>query len=395
MKILYVVKQLSEGGIDSLLDVYTKHFASNTANKIFIISSYPINKEKSLFRKLKSYNVEIIEPSYIQRFIIYIISVFISMFYFPVKKIKNNKYSFKKILSSSQNILYNILFPISIFFTLKKVNIDIIHLFGIILDSYIFKLLILNKNNVIFSEVEDPLNRNSNRKSFSVFLKSCSNIIVPSEIIKSKIITISQNIEGKISVIPWTINTKHILTKDIDIEQSIIFGASGRLHQLKGFHILIEAFSKVKFSNWKLIIAGDGEEKENLLEIAKKNNIEHKIIFLGWVKDIDKFFSNIDIFIHPSFSEGMPMVIIEALYNSKPIIATDVGSVKEMIDNNCGFIIEKNNSDIMAEKINYFLENTDVIKNMSNNSKKVFDEKFSTNIILTKVENVYEKVKNI
>lgn len=395
MNILYVVKQLSEGGIDSLLDVYTKHFVSNSNNKVFIICSYPINKEKSLFNKIKDYKVEIIEPSYIQKSFTHKIAFFISLIYFPLRKIKDDKYTFKKALDATQNILYNISFPISIFITLKKIKIDLIHLFGIIIESMFFRYFVLKNNQVIFSEVEDPINRNSNKKIFSLFLKNCSDIIVPSIIIKNKIISICSDVENKISVIPWTINTKNISNYSKSNHSDIIFGASGRLHHLKGFHILIEALSKIKSNNWRLIIAGDGEEKENLLSLAKKNNIADKITFLGWIKDIDTFLSNIDIFIHPSFSEGMPMVIIEALYNSKPVIATDVGSVKEMIDNTCGFIVEKDNSDMLAEKINYFLENKNIIEYMSINAKKTFESKFDKNIILTKIEDIYKKAKDI
>lgn len=395
MNILYVVKQLSEGGIDSLLDVYTKHFVSNSNNKVFIISSYPINKEKSLFNKIRTYNVEIIEPSYIQKLFTQKIAFFIALIYFPLRKIKDNNYTLKKALDATQNILYNISFPIFIFITLKKIKIDLIHLFGIIIESMFFRYFVLKNNKVIFSEVEDPINRNSNKKIFSLFLKNCSDIIVPSRIIKNKIISICSDVENKISVIPWTINTKNISNYSKSNHSDIIFGASGRLHHLKGFHILIEALSKIKSNNWRLIIAGDGEEKENLLSLAKKNNIADKITFLGWIKDIDTFLSNIDIFIHPSFSEGMPMVIIEALYNSKPVIATDVGSVKEMIDNTCGFIVEKDNSDMIAEKINYFLENKNIIEYMSINAKKTFESKFDKNIILTKIETIYKKVKDI
>ncbi|MFN4152678.1 MAG: glycosyltransferase, partial [Candidatus Sericytochromatia bacterium] len=281
------------------------------------------------------------------------------------------------------------------FSIIKNEKIDIVHLFGIILDSPIFRLLVLKNNKVIFSEVEDPSNRNSNKKKFSKFLSYCSRVIVPSSIIENKINNICPNIKDKVSIIPWTINEIKILSKNKNnLNKTLVFGSSGRLHNLKGFHILLEALSKVKNKNWNLIIAGDGEEYTNLVKQSKLLGINDNIIFLGWTKDITSFFSNVDIFIHPSFSEGMPMVIIEALYFSKPVIATNVGSVSEMLDDNCGFIIEMNNPDVLTEKINYFIDSPEVIEKMSIHSRKIFEEKFSQNTILSKIECTYELLKS-
>jgi glycosyltransferase involved in cell wall biosynthesis len=395
MKILYVVKQLSEGGIDTLLDVYIQFFAKNNSNKVILVSCYPINKNKSIYEKISSYNVEIFEPNKYQEKIIYLLSFFLSLIYLPIKKLRNRKYTFKNSINAIKNILYVTLFPLSVFSITKTEKVDIIHLFGIILDSTIFRFLVLKNNKVIFSEVEDPSNRNSNKRKFSKFLNSCSKIIVPSSIIENKINAICPNIKEKISIIPWTIHEIGTASKSKNYSnKKLVFGSSGRLHNLKGFHILLEALSKIKNKNWKLIIAGDGEEYINLVKQSQILNIDNNIIFLGWTKDIISFFSQVDIFIHPSFSEGMPMVVIEALYFSKPVIATNVGSVKEMLDENCGFIIEINNSNVLAEKINYFIDNPETIEKMSIHSRKIFEEKFSQNTILSKIECTYELLKS-
>lgn len=129
-------------------------------------------------------------------------------------------------------------------------------------------------------------------------------------------------------------------------EKEKIVLAAGRLTKIKGFDRLLEAWGDIEkdFPEWKLIIAGEGEEKENLLNqinIKKLANVE----ITGFVKDMESLYRKASVFALPSRNEGFVMVLLEAMAYGIPLIAFNCKSgVKEMIDNGGnGYIVENDN----------------------------------------------------
>ncbi|MGO4933586.1 glycosyltransferase [Clostridium perfringens] len=107
----------------------------------------------------------------------------------------------------------------------------------------------------------------------------------------------------------------------------------GRLVREKGFDKLIKIHSElVKFREHKLIILGDGIEKNNLKKIAIDNGVENTVKFLGFRKNPYKYIKNSDLFISSSSVEGYPLVIIEAMALKTPIIATDISGSREALN---------------------------------------------------------------
>lgn len=142
----------------------------------------------------------------------------------------------------------------------------------------------------------------------------------------------------------------------------------GRFSYKKGFDILISAFSEVnkKKSNCKLILAGDGIEKENCETLSKKMNLQDKIEFTGYIenKDIRNVFERGDIFVLPSRNESFGVVVLEAMAYGVPVIITNSGGVVEIIDNGrTGFIVDVENHVDMAEKIIMLIENCNLRRN--------------------------------
>lgn len=396
MVILYVVRELLEGGVYTLLVNHIDYFSKKDEYIIFLIATQPIDKKKELYNILLSNNIKILEPTFFQTACINFMAAIILVFYFPIKipfylAKKKRDISFFSTYENIKSALFDKIFPMILFLNSKLYNVDVVHSIGKILDLSIFS----NKSTkIIFSEVEDPINRKMNKIKFTNFLESCSSIITPSYIIKEKLLLFSNNISKKINIVPWLIKEQKLPEIKKTNANILTIGVSGRLNFMKGYHVLIEALNEVNkdYNNWKLVIAGDGEEKDSLLKMINDFNLTDKVFFLGWVSNINSFFSEIDLFIHPSFSEGMPMVIIESMYNSKPIIATDVGSVYEMFDESCGFIIPPRSKDALVDKISFFLKNQEEIKNKGISSKLNYDKKFSSNVILNKLEIIYQEV---
>ena len=168
--------------------------------------------------------------------------------------------------------------------------------------------------------------------------------------------------------------------KDIRYDKFILF--VGQLEKVKGIDVLIKAFSKIEneFPDFKLIIIGDGKEKENLKNISSNLKIQNKIEFKGKLslKETKDVIKNCYCLVLSSLSEGLPRVLMEAMALEKSVIASDVGGIPELIkDNENGFLFEKSNSDELVKKLRVLLNNRDLAIRMGQKGKKIIENKFS------------------
>jgi glycosyltransferase involved in cell wall biosynthesis len=165
----------------------------------------------------------------------------------------------------------------------------------------------------------------------------------------------------------------------------------GRLSYEKGIHLLIDAFKGLE--NTKLIIAGDGPEKE-LVKHAVVNN--DNITFVGHRSkdEINHLLQSCQALIFPSiWYEGLPMTIIEAFANGTPVIASNLGAMSEMIINGFnGLHFVPNNSNQLQSAIKKFLDLSDNIKeSMQQNAKNTYIEKYHPDIHYNSIINIYTK----
>jgi len=138
--------------------------------------------------------------------------------------------------------------------------------------------------------------------------------------------------------------------------------AVGRLTDyLKGFDRLIIAFAKVNNKDWKLAFAGGDEDSDgvHLKELAESLGILDRIVFLGKVKDIDRFYAESSIFVIPSRSEGFPNALIEAMAAGLPCISYDfMAGPREIItDGYNGILVKDGDPMALAAKIDFLIEN--------------------------------------
>ena len=141
----------------------------------------------------------------------------------------------------------------------------------------------------------------------------------------------------------------------------------------KNIEILIKSFSKsiALKKKWKLVIIGEGEEKKNLLKLAKKINVFKSIIFMGVIKKIDIWYKKAGIFILPSRYEGMPNVIIEAMQSKTAIIGSNIPGIRYFIKNRSnGVIFKNNNENSLIKMINLLINNSNLRKKLAKNGKK-------------------------
>lgn len=135
----------------------------------------------------------------------------------------------------------------------------------------------------------------------------------------------------------------------------------GSLTENKNHKLLINAFkilkNKYKVSE-KLLIAGEGKERENLEKQIKELNLENDVLLLGQIENPYKYIKNSELYILPSKSEGLPLTLLEAMRLRKMVICIKNDGTNEVLeDRKYGEFTLENETEKIAEKINYYLEN--------------------------------------
>ncbi len=116
------------------------------------------------------------------------------------------------------------------------------------------------------------------------------------------------------------------------------------------------------------------------------------VYFLGNIPNAARYVSIADLFVLPSNYEGLPIVIIEAMSLGKPVVASDVGGVSELVHNGVNGYALENNAALFAEKISCILENREVYDSMSKASKDMYEKDFTVDKMVDGYKNVYNKV---
>jgi len=172
----------------------------------------------------------------------------------------------------------------------------------------------------------------------------------------------------------------------------IVIGSIGRLYDdHKKFTDIIKAISLLKnHSNIKLLIVGDGPDREMITQTAKDNGILDRIILAGYQDDVSLYYQLMDIYCIASQREGFGLVAAEAMLNKLPVIATCVGGLKFMVEDSVtGFLVPPSNPDIIAEKINVLITNPEIRMNFGERGRVKASREYTANVYISNVEKMY------
>lgn len=175
----------------------------------------------------------------------------------------------------------------------------------------------------------------------------------------------------------------------IETSQKVILNV-GRLVPVKGIETLImitEALLKGGF-DVKTIIVGDGPYRKNYEASAR--HLGDKIIFTGFRRDVPELMSACDIFVLPSLSEGLPNVLLEAAVCGKPMVASNVGGISDIIiHGKTGFLAPPKNVKLFVHYIELILSDNKHAKLLGSEARKHVIVNFNWERIASKMESVY------
>ena len=173
----------------------------------------------------------------------------------------------------------------------------------------------------------------------------------------------------------------------------------GRLSREKAHLDLLEAFKQLselrpEISS-QLIIVGDGPERARLEAAAESLGCKERVIFTGQVNDVRVFYAAADVFVLPSHSEGSPYVLLEAMAANLPILATAVGGVPEMVENNeSALLVPPNDPPSLAASIARLLTDTELAQRLTTNAATLVDNRFTPETHLRSLVEIYREVLN-
>ncbi len=178
-------------------------------------------------------------------------------------------------------------------------------------------------------------------------------------------------------------------------ESMIVVGNVGRLDENKGITYLLKAAKLLleEFSNLLFLIVGEGPSRQELYDESERLGIGDKVIFTGFRNDIPSVLSAIDIFVLPSLIEGLPMILLEAMAAKKPVIATRVGDIPNVIRNNeSGLLVGPREVVQLKDAIKYLIENVDHSGLIAEKGLEKVKEEYSSGQMARQYMDVYNDV---
>lgn len=208
---------------------------------------------------------------------------------------------------------------------------------------------------------------------------------------------IGQSPDADPIVIPFGINPEKIALSNIDHadlrasvgidSDTLIVLAVGRLVERKGFHVLIEAASLLSPDlQARVVIGGQGPEREALQRRIEELGVSDRVDLLGYIDDRDLagWYATADVFVLPAVAdssgdtEGLGMVLIEAMANETPVVASDIGGIVDIVEHDqTGLLVPAADAQKLAEQIERILRNSTLRNRLALGATQKVEEQFS------------------
>lgn len=159
---------------------------------------------------------------------------------------------------------------------------------------------------------------------------------------------------------------------------SIVLLTIGEMIKRKNYETALNAIARIKHKNFIYLICGNGKLEDHLKEVVEKLGIKEKVYFLGYRNDIPEICAASDIFIFPSYQEGLPVSMMECMASGLPIVCSSIRGNRDLVEDGIGgYLVEPTDINGFVEAINKLIENPELRYRMRNNNLskvKMFDK---------------------
>ncbi|MFH1858576.1 MAG: glycosyltransferase family 4 protein [Candidatus Omnitrophota bacterium] len=180
-------------------------------------------------------------------------------------------------------------------------------------------------------------------------------------------------------------------------QDTLLVGIVGRLVPVKNHTFFIDAAETLAQENENLhfVIVGGGEEEAFLRKFVQEKGLRGRVSFLGWRRDLPELYADLDIVVLTSRNEGTPVSLIEAMASAKPVIATRVGGVPDVIQEGTnGYMVEPGDLPLFIERTKHLLSHGALRKQMGEAGRAWVRDRYSKDRLLEEMRALYEELLN-
>jgi glycosyltransferase involved in cell wall biosynthesis len=173
-----------------------------------------------------------------------------------------------------------------------------------------------------------------------------------------------------------------------------LLGFAGRIAKQKRVDLLLEAFAKVseRHPQVHLLIAGEGEESELQQAYARELGVNDRVIWAGYRRDMPRLLAAMDIYVQSSVNEGLSLSLLQAMAARTPVVATDVGGTREVVNQETGLLIPSGSSEPLASAILDILRDPAGAARRVDKAWQLVNERFSVAKQMEQYRTVYERL---
>jgi glycosyltransferase involved in cell wall biosynthesis len=175
-------------------------------------------------------------------------------------------------------------------------------------------------------------------------------------------------------------------------ENTVVLLSVGELIKRKNHEIAIKALANQKVNNYIYLICGRGQEEKKLKELVKSLSLEDKVIFLGYRNDVPDICIASDIFVFPSYQEGLPVSVMEAMAAGLPIIGSNIRGNTDLIENNKGgYLLDPKDEEGLTNYIDKLIRNEELRNTFRKNNLQLIG-KYSKENVKKRMEKIYGRI---
>jgi glycosyltransferase involved in cell wall biosynthesis len=208
----------------------------------------------------------------------------------------------------------------------------------------------------------------------------------------------AREVERIVGLRPGSVRTIHNGVPDIDLpspgpryDAGLTIGAVGRLEAQKGFDILLRALARLPQASATFV--GEGRERSPLERLAAELGVADRVRWVGWSETPRAHLSGFDVLAFPSRFEGFPLAVLEAMLAEVPVVASDVGSLAEVVRHrDTGLLVPREDPGALAEALDYLLSDAGRRAAMGKRARTLVLERYTAAAMARSFESLYAEI---
>jgi glycosyltransferase involved in cell wall biosynthesis len=179
-------------------------------------------------------------------------------------------------------------------------------------------------------------------------------------------------------------------------DETILVGIVGRLTEIKNHRMFLNSVARLKGqTGMRFVVIGDGSLRETLEKQARSLGIESDVIFTGGRRDPEYFYPALDIVALTSLNEGTPLTLIEAMANARPVVATSVGGVVDLLGDERGICVPSGDEEAFAAALTRLAADPQLQKDLGARGFEFVQRNYRKERLIEDIKKLYEELMNL